>query len=226
MNLLATLHQLGRCFAVYSQMNLKWKLQDIWDQRSEVPDFGLGNFTLPATIPNFKLYCSIEAKCAIERMTSLLSANAIKSDSDVESMFHSLFFQAQNQVKAVYKNGYPLSSNGVQWILLVGPYWMPKKFSPFSEAESTVHAHKVSGSSDFRSCQPTSGPAFMITELYLLISKNLIIGWNKSSPQLTISHNHSSKPWLPGRSLHPSSIKRLERNLVEFVCVRPFAWLR
>jgi len=190
----ATLHQQGRRFAIYPQMNLKWKPHDTRDRRSEVPDFGLGNFTLPVTIPTFKLRCGVEAKWAIEKMTSLPSANAIKSDPDVESMFHSLSFQAQNQAKAAYKNGYPLSPNGVQWILLVGPYWMPKTFGPFSEAESTVRAHKVSESADFAAslslAAEIQGPPSRITELYLLGTQE---SYNRLE-QIIASTDHLAQP--------------------------------
>jgi len=88
---------------------------------------------------------------------------------DVESLFHILSFQAENQAKAVYKNGYPLSGNGIQWILLVGPYWIPKMFGPFSEAESTVRAHKTSGSADFEATMELLNQTPpQLDELYLL----------------------------------------------------------
>ena len=87
-------------------------------------------------------------------------------------MFHALSFQAQDQAKAAYKNNYPLSDEGVDWILLIGPYWLPKKFGPFSEAESTVRAHKVSDSADFEETlkllELMDGPPPILDELYLL----------------------------------------------------------
>ena len=70
-NEFAILHQQRHRFVIYPQMNLKWKPQNTRDRRSEVPDFGLGNFTLPNSSPNFKLRCGIEAKRAIDIMTSL-----------------------------------------------------------------------------------------------------------------------------------------------------------
>ncbi|KAF8315781.1 uncharacterized protein EI90DRAFT_3087371, partial [Cantharellus anzutake] len=113
-NEFVSLHQQQHRFVIYPQMNLKWKPQDVRDRRSEVPDFGLGNFTLPTTgHPLFKLRCGVEAKRALEIMAPLPPANLIMSDLDVKSMFHSLSFQAQNQAKAAYKNEYPLSPNGV-----------------------------------------------------------------------------------------------------------------
>jgi hypothetical protein len=90
----------------YPQMNLKWKPQDTQDRRSEVPDFGLGNFTIPNTSPNSKLRCGVEAKCAIDIMTSLPPASSIMHIHDVESLLHILSFQAENHAKAAYKNRY------------------------------------------------------------------------------------------------------------------------
>ncbi|KAI9453196.1 hypothetical protein HD554DRAFT_2043438 [Boletus coccyginus] len=123
----ATLRQQRHRFIIYPQMSLKWNPEDQQGRRSEV---GLGNFTLPGSHPNFKLRCGVEAK-------------------DLRNHFHTLSFQAEDQAKAAYKNKYPLSDSGVQWILLAGPYWTPKTFGPFSEAKSSVRALKISGSGDF-----------------------------------------------------------------------------
>ena len=50
-NEFVTLHQQHR-FAIYPQMSLKWKPHDPQDRRSEVPGFGLGNFTPPGVLPH------------------------------------------------------------------------------------------------------------------------------------------------------------------------------
>src|SRR5271154_3871355 len=88
-NEFVTLHLQRHRFIVYPQMNLKWKPQDAQDRRSEVPDFGLGNFTLPGSLPSFKLRCGVEAKRAISIMASLPPANSIMRSTDVASLFHS-----------------------------------------------------------------------------------------------------------------------------------------
>jgi hypothetical protein len=67
---------------------------------------------------------------------------------NIASLFHALSFQAQNQAKATYKNGYLLSDDGFDWILLIGLYWLPQKIGLFSEAGSTLRAHKISDSPD------------------------------------------------------------------------------
>jgi len=168
----AILHQQHHRFAIYPQMSLKWKPHDSQDRRSEVPDFGLGNFTPPGVLPHFKLRCGVEAKRADYMMASLPTASSIMGLANIASLFHALSFQAQNQAKAAYKNGYPLSDDGVDWILLIGPYWLPKKFGPFSEAQSTVRAHKISDSADFEETlnllEAMDGPPPILDELYLL----------------------------------------------------------
>jgi hypothetical protein len=82
-------------------------------------------------------------------MSGLPTPQSLLTDTDVKFAFRALSFQAQNQAKAAYKNGYPLSNNEIQWILLIRPYWSPKTFGPFSESEFMVCVHKVSESADF-----------------------------------------------------------------------------
>ncbi|KAN0141512.1 hypothetical protein V8E53_000757 [Lactarius tabidus] len=159
-------------FTIYPQMTLKWKPTDQSDQRAEIPDIGLGTFTLPGSSPLFKLRCGVEAKRAVEIMQQLPKPESILSEYDVVSAFYKLDLQAQNQAKAAYRNNYPLANDGIWWILLVGPYWIPSKYGPFSEAELSVRAHKPSDSGDFEEtmkmldAMDQSPPE--ITELYLL----------------------------------------------------------
>lgn len=113
-NEFAALHQQQQCIVIYPQMHLKWKPQGPKDRQSEVPDFGLGNFTLPGSLSAFKLRCGVEVKRAVKIMTSLPPANSIMDEFVVKALFHCLYFQARNQAKAAYKNQYPLSENGIQ----------------------------------------------------------------------------------------------------------------
>lgn len=137
-------------FTIYPQMSLSWKPENRHDRRVEVPDFGLGSFTLPGTtVPFFKLRCGVEAKRAIETMANLPSAQTMRSAYKIRSHFQALYFQAQDQAKAAYRNHYPLSNDGVWWILLLGPYWTPVKLGPFSEAELGVRALKRSDSAQW-----------------------------------------------------------------------------
>ena len=74
-------------------------------------------------------------------MRSLPPPASIIMDLDVLCAFHGLSFQAKDQAKAAIKNG-SVHSNTAQWISLVGPYWTPVTFGPFTAAELTVQAHK------------------------------------------------------------------------------------
>lgn len=136
-------------FVIYPQLSLKWKLDDPQDKRSEVPDVGVGNFTLPGTVPTFMLHFGVEAKRAVQAMHLLPPAQSLCEDREVLLTFHRLFYQAKNQAKAAIKNQYPINGNTVDWILLVGPYWRVCMFRPFLEAELTVHGHKHTESADF-----------------------------------------------------------------------------
>jgi hypothetical protein len=159
-------------FTIYPQMSLKWKPEDDRNRRSEVPDIGIGNFTPAGMSPPFKLRCGVEAKRAIEIMSSLPNPDSIKADHRVTVAFHKLYFQAEDQAKAAYKNDYPLSNKGIHWILLVGPYWTPELFGPFTEAQSSVRAHKASDSADFdeslKILDALQGPPRPIHDLYLI----------------------------------------------------------
>jgi len=128
---------------------LKWKPYAEQDKRAEVPDVGVGNFTLPGASPTFKLRFGVEAKRSTEAMQYLLSPSTILAQDDVITAFHRLFFQAKNQAKAAIKNTYTITNNRVDWILLVGPYRRPCTFGLFTEAELDVRAHKPSPSADW-----------------------------------------------------------------------------
>ena len=129
-------------FVIFSQMSLKWKPYIKEDRRLEIPDLGVGNFTTVGATPPFKLRFGVEAKRAIAEMEGLPPASSLIDIDEVRVAFHRLYFQAQDQAKAAIKGQYPLLGGTVQWILLIGPYWVPVMFGPFTEAELTVRAHK------------------------------------------------------------------------------------
>jgi hypothetical protein len=135
-------------FTLSPQLSLKWWPEDEQDQRKEIPDFGIGIFTKRGEHPRFKLRCGVEIKRAIEEMTSLPSPDSLINDPGTLIVFHTLYFQAQDQAKAAYKNRCPLSEDGIDWLLVVGPYWTPVTFGPFSDAEVSVRAYKLSDSGD------------------------------------------------------------------------------
>jgi hypothetical protein len=140
-------------FILAPQLNLRWNPADRHskDRRKEIPDFGIGHFTLPGQPgenPPFKLRCGAEAKRPIRQMASLPTPDSLIHNAGVRSAFHALYFQVMDQAKAAYKNQYPLCEDGFYCILLVGPYWTVEKFGPFTEAEMSVRAMKPSDSGD------------------------------------------------------------------------------
>jgi hypothetical protein len=125
-------------FVVHPLLSLAWKTY----VEGEVLNIGVANFTPPDTNPPLKLRFGVEAKRPIEVMESLPPAASLITHPSVVTAFHHLSFQARDQAKAAIKNGYPIAQNGdtVQWILLIGPYWTPVTFGPFTDAELTVGA--------------------------------------------------------------------------------------
>lgn len=160
-------------FVIYSRLSLKWKPDIKEDRRLEIPDLGVGNFTTVGVTPPFKLRFGVEAKRAIEEMKGLPPASSIINIDEVRAAFHTLYFQAQDQAKAAIKGQYPLLGGTVQWILLIGPYWVPVEFGPFTEAELTVRAHKKESPSGDWLVQAIinkqkDGPPHSLAELNLL----------------------------------------------------------
>jgi hypothetical protein len=159
-------------FVVYPQMSLKWKPQDPKDRRREIPDFGVGNFTPIGHGPKFKLRFGIEAKRTHPRMKILPPPQYIMDIPEIKSAFQTLYFQAQDQAKAAIKNKYfLLPDETVTWILIIGPYWTPVTFGPFSEEELSVRSHKPSPSADWKEqhrMEDQRMEGHWMQELYLL----------------------------------------------------------
>jgi hypothetical protein len=160
-------------FVIYSQLSLKWKPDMKDDRRSEIPDLGVGNFTTVGETPPFKLRFGVEAKRSIEEMKELPPPSSIIDSDQVRAAFHTLYFQAQDQAKAAIKGEYPMLGDTVRWILLIGPYWVPVVFGPFTEAELSVRAHKKESPSGDWLAQAIinmqkAGAPHSLTELNLL----------------------------------------------------------
>jgi len=133
-------------FSIWPQMSLKWKPRHSNDQRQEITDFGLVNFTRHAV----KLRCGVEVKRPIPLMAEMPRAADIKDLDEVKDSFYAVRLQAEDQAKASFKNNYCFnSSRPIHWILVVGPYWTPIQLGPFSPAALTVRSHKASSSEDF-----------------------------------------------------------------------------
>ena len=78
-------------FILAPQLNLSWKPGHSKDRRKEVPDFGIGHFTLPGhwqpgERPSFKLRCGVEAKRHIKEMEGLPTPDSLINDTRFASL--------------------------------------------------------------------------------------------------------------------------------------------
>jgi hypothetical protein len=176
-------------FVLYPQLSLRWKPEDLQDTCAEVPDIGVGNFTLQALC--FKMRLGVEAKRLVGVRHSLPPPRTIQDDEDVLNAFHSLFYQGEDQAKAAIKGGHTLSTV-IPYLLFVGPYFTSVNFGPFSSEQLGVRTHKPSDSADYRetvkaasklASPPTRRTLYLLgmrelaTELERIISMTDALAW-------------------------------------------------
>jgi hypothetical protein len=133
-------------FVIYPQISLRWKPDKPKDDREEVPDFGICNFTHQS--PFFKIRVGAEAKRSLPVMENLPAPHTIEADRDVLKALHGLYYQGEDQAKAAVKGEQTLMAD-IPWLLFVGPYWASVVYGPFSADQLTVRTHKPSDSADF-----------------------------------------------------------------------------
>ena len=136
---------------LYPQLSLRWKPDDPKDTRTEIPDIGVGNFSLQAPGPCFKMRLGVESKRLVGAMQNLPEPMAIQDHEDVLSAFHTVFYQAEDQAKAAIKGGHTLSET-IPYLLFIGPYFTPVKFGLFNLQQLGVRTHKPSGSISWWNC--------------------------------------------------------------------------
>jgi hypothetical protein len=135
-------------FIIYPQISLRWKPNNPQDTRAEVPDIGVGNFSLSP--PYFMLRIGAEAKrCLPDIMRDLPDPATIEHDRFVMAAFHALYFQGEDQAKAAIKGCHTFSKT-IKYLLFVGPYWTLAEYGPFTSIQLEIRTHKPSGSSDFK----------------------------------------------------------------------------
>jgi len=133
-------------FVLYPQLSLRWKPENPKDTREEVPDIGVGNFTLQ--VPCFKLRFGVESKKMLVVMQGLPEPAAIEGDEAVLDILDILFYQGEDQAKAAIKGGHALSPS-LPYLLFVGPYFTPVNYGPFTSQQLGVRTHKPSDSADY-----------------------------------------------------------------------------
>lgn len=159
-------------FILYPQMSLKWHPNRPQDARQEITDLGLVIFTQDG----YRLRCGVEAKRATLVMDQLPDAHLIINNPQVQAAFDVALIQAMDQAKAAFKNNYCFNhGQPVYWMVVVGPYWTPVQFGPFSDSDLTIRGHKTSPSEDFTArvefeSWREQGP-FKLSELYCFNSQ-------------------------------------------------------
>jgi len=135
-------------FTIFPQLFLKWKPDMPKDTRAEIPDLGLGNFSLTTT-PHIILRLGVEVKRCLDIMKGLPQCSDLEDALDVRRAFHKVYFQGEDQAKAAVKGKLVPALEGVTWLLFIGPYWTSVTYGPFSPAQLTTRTHKPSPSGDF-----------------------------------------------------------------------------
>ena len=86
--------------------------------------------------------------------------------------FHLLYLQAEDQIKAAIKNRYQPLPKIVHWTVIIGPYWTPVTFGPFSDAELTVRSYKkASSTADWRAQSKMDGGMVDYALLHQLLAE-------------------------------------------------------
>ena len=134
-------------FVLYPQLSLRWKPHVQKDRREEIPDFGVGNFSLEA--PYFKMRLGIEAKRLLDSLKVIPEPRAIEGSADVLNAFHSLYYQGEDQAKAAFKGRHPLSEE-IPYLLFVGPYFQSVKYGSFGTKDLGIRTLKRSKSDDYK----------------------------------------------------------------------------
>lgn len=137
-------------FVLYPQLSLRRKPEIQKDDREEIPDFGVGNFTLqmPLRTSLFKMRFGVESKRIVKVMEGLPEPATVQGRTDVRLAFRGLFYQGEDQAKAAIKCGHAPSPT-VPYLLFIGPYFAPVTYGPFTPPQLGVRTHKPSDSADY-----------------------------------------------------------------------------
>jgi hypothetical protein len=133
-------------FVIFPQLSIPWNPSKIKDKRSNLPDFGIGNFYDDP--PYIRLQGGIEVKGPTELITRLPSPDVVSKDKEVMSILHAATFQAEDQAKAAIKNE-KMPNKPLLWLMFIGPYFTIIQLGGFSEGELSTRSHKPNDSGDF-----------------------------------------------------------------------------
>ena len=130
---------------IFPQLHLKWNPGKWRDRRANLPDCGLGRL-LNGTI---FLQGGLKYKPPIlPLMADFPDPSTIKSHISNHVKFSLASRQALDQVKAAIKKGAVPYDEVIEWIISIGPYFIIRRFGPFTQAELDTQGHRPDDSGD------------------------------------------------------------------------------
>lgn len=117
----------GLDFQVIPQLRIPWNN----DVRHCIPDIGCGRLPRGGGV---KLQGGVEAKVATTIMLTFPDLALLLVDEGFRTSLNIASLQASDQVKSAIKSGF-LPNTNIEWIAMVGPYFIVYKCGPFSPAE-------------------------------------------------------------------------------------------
>ena len=131
---------------IFPQLHLEWNPGKWRNRRANLPDCGLGRLLDNGTI---LLQGGLKYRPPIlPLMADFPDPSTIKSHIFNHMKFSLASRQALDQVKAAIKNGAVPYNEVIEWIISVGPYFIIRRFGPFTQAELDTRGHRPNDSGD------------------------------------------------------------------------------
>jgi len=127
------------------------------------PRQGIGRLTRTG----LQMLGGYQVKAAMELMRGLPLPTAVKQDKKFQDIVNRMIKRAEDKAKAAFKNKTFPQDVTVNWIILIGPYFLIVPFGPFTDAEL------YTCSSD-----NGNGDVQMMYDLYLIGTKDAAIAFH------------------------------------------------
>ena len=132
-------------YTIFPQFFIPWNPQKN-DSRGNIPDFVLGLYS--DSPPHVHIQGGVEIKKATPWMIQLPPTNVISEDRDIQNIFRSFKFQAEDQAKAAVKGNH-LPNEQLLWLMFIGPYFTILELGPFNDCQLITRGHNPNASGDF-----------------------------------------------------------------------------
>ena len=131
---------------IFPQLHLEWNPGKWRNRRANLPDCGLGRLLDNGTI---LLQGGLKYRPPIlPLLADFPDPSTIKSHIFNHMKFSLASRQALDQVKAAIKNGAVPYNEVIEWIISIGPYFIIRRFGPFTQAELDTRGHCPDDSGD------------------------------------------------------------------------------